>query len=881
MKRNIEKNAKLTDFFKRLKKNEEDGNMGNLPEPADSDENSVTITHSACNIDSTPSTSTDSYFPTENALETFNNSNNLAIPTDNVPSSSATSATPSENSSVTVIHSAYPIDNITSVSDSETIDYYQKVFDIGVVKESSEITEFQKYKFLKESWYPPGNYQFPFSEHNKNNKIVKRYLSFKHLNTYEWVTYSHLKRGLFCKYCVIFSKPKDSKQLKGLTLEPIIKFAKLLGSQGCLENHNKNKYHIEAVLDAQNFIKSFENPQADVRNQLHKSRASQVSENRKRLKPIINSILFLGKQNIAFRGHRDDGVINVDENVSETNEGNFRELLKFRVESGDETLREHLRTSSSRATYVSKTTQNDLICCIGEEIRDAVIRRVNAAAFYCIIFDETTDVSHISQMSIVLRYVDIDMKEAREDFISFVDCHEENFSLDEDTLEPILNGKVLARTVLNVLTKLGLDLKKCIGICTDGCSVMVSKKCGAVEEIRKCIPHAVPCSCYNHALNLAVSKSSTVHSVRNLIGTVKEISSFFTASSKRHFVLKHITKTELKSVCETRWVERHDSILQFKNELPNILQALDKISLWNESESAKKARNFATALRNCEFVITLCCLANIFSITLPLSNLLQTKNLDKKQANDVVSITLLTLQDKRDDASKYYLSISNDAKQKLKEINVEFSMPRITGRMVHRPNPTVSSVDDHYRITVFIPLLDSIILDLKDRLSENKLNLYNLHLCVPSVTKNKTDEEIYQGIRQILEQFPTIFEENDEMSFQKIASEMLIWKKMWDAEQNIPDNGITALKECNKHLFPYISILLELLCCLPVSVASSERSFSTLRRLKDWIRSRMVQDRLNGLALMHIHRGICSSLNVDDIIQRYASQKNRRLEFVI
>ncbi|CAG9820676.1 unnamed protein product [Phaedon cochleariae] len=394
-------------------------------------------------------------------------------------------------------------------------------------------------------------------------------------------------------------------------------------------------------------------------------------------------------------------------------------------------------------------------------------------------------------MSIVLRYVDIDMKEAREDFISFVDCHEENFSLDEDTLEPILNGKVLARTVLNVLTKLGLDLKK------------------------------------------------------------------FIASSKRHFVLKHITKTELKSVCETRWVELHDSILQFKNELPNILQALDNISLWNESESAKKARNFATALRNCEFVITLCCLANIFSITLPLSNFLQTKSLDKKQANDVVSITLLTLRDKRDDASKYYLSISNDAKQKLKEINVEFSMPRITGRMVHRPNPTVSSVDDHYRITVFIPLLDSIILDLKDRLSENKSNLYN---------------HVYHQLPKTKQMRKYI---------KKIVSEMFIWRKMWDAEQNIPDNGITALKECNKHLFPNISIFLELLCCLPVSVASSERSFSTLRRLKDWIRSRMVQDRLNGLALMHIHRGICSSLNVDDIIQRYASQKNRRLEFVI
>lgn len=115
-----------------------------------------------------------------------------------------------------------------------------------------------------------------------------------------------------------------------------------------------------------------------MRNQIYKSRASQVRENRIKLKPIINSIIFLGKkQNIAFRGHLDDSIISIYEKIWVTNEGNSRELLKFRVESGDETLREYLRT-----TYVSKTTQNELINCIGDEIKDILIRRVKASAFY-------------------------------------------------------------------------------------------------------------------------------------------------------------------------------------------------------------------------------------------------------------------------------------------------------------------------------------------------------------------------------------------------------------------------------------------------------------------------------------------------------------------
>jgi len=46
----------------------------------------------------------------------------------------------------------------------------------------------------------------------------------------------------------------------------------------------------------------------------------------KRLIPIIQSILFLGRQNIPFRGHREEGNI-LDDSVSSVNMGNFRELL--------------------------------------------------------------------------------------------------------------------------------------------------------------------------------------------------------------------------------------------------------------------------------------------------------------------------------------------------------------------------------------------------------------------------------------------------------------------------------------------------------------------------------------------------------------------------
>jgi hypothetical protein len=41
-----------------------------------------------------------------------------------------------------------------------------------------------------------------------------------------------------------------------------------------------------------------------------------------------------------------------------------------------------------------------------------------------------------------------------------------------------------------------------------------------------------------------------------------------------------------------------------------------------------------------------------------------------------------------------------------------------------------------------------------------------------------------------------------------------------------------------------------------LSTATTERSFSVLRRLKTYLRTTMLQDRLTSLAVLHVHRDI-------------------------
>ena len=54
-------------------------------------------------------------------------------------------------------------------------------------------------------------------------------------------------------------------------------------------------------------------------------------------------------------------------------------------------------------------------------------------------------------------------------------------------------------------------------------------------------------------------------------------------------------------------------------------------------------------------------------------------------------------------------------------------------------------------------------------------------------------------------------------------------------------------------LLPQVKLLLHALLVVPASTATPERSFSALRRLKTWLRGTMGQERLNSLAVAHVH----------------------------
>ena len=82
-----------------------------------------------------------------------------------------------------------------------------------------------------------------------------------------------------------------------------------------------------------------------------------------------------------------------------------------------------------------------------------------------------------------------------------------------------------------------------------------------------------------------------------------------------------------------------------------------------------------------------------------------------------------------------------------------------------------------------------------------------------------------------------------------------------------------------KDMLPTVHLLLRLYLTLPVTSATSERTFSALRRLFTYLRSSMTEKRLNNYLLLHVHKELTDSLDLVAVASEFASLYDERKKF--
>ena len=76
--------------------------------------------------------------------------------------------------------------------------------------------------------------------------------------------------------------------------------------------------------------------------------------------------------------------------------------------------------------------------------------------------------------------------------------------------------------------------------------------------------------------------------------------------------------------------------------------------------------------------------------------------------------------------------------------------------------------------------------------------------------------------------------------------------------------------------FPNLFILLRIYLTLPITNCTGERSFSHLKRIKNYLRSTTGQNRLSDLAMLNIEADLLRTIDFTQLIDGFAAAKSRR-----
>lgn len=115
-----------------------------------------------------------------------------------------------------------------------------------------------------------------------------------------------------------------------------------------------------------------------------------------RLNASIDVVRYLLKEGMLFRGH--------NEGVKSTRRGHFLNLLKWYADRKEEVKNVVLEKAPKNNSMTSPDIQKDIVNSCAKETVKAIIEDLNGD-YFGILVDESKDVSHKEQMSLVLRYV--------------------------------------------------------------------------------------------------------------------------------------------------------------------------------------------------------------------------------------------------------------------------------------------------------------------------------------------------------------------------------------------------------------------------------------------------------------------------------------------
>lgn len=673
-----------------------------------------------------------------------------------------------------------------------------------------------------------------------------------------WLTFCVSENKAFCFYCrfaasrnlLNFStKSEDAFAARGF--ENWKKAKKKFG------NHERSQSHREAVLK----YKALQRP--SVSAQINKQIAQEQLARRQAFLTQLSSLRYLMRQGMGVRGHKEE-------------EGNLQQLLKCRAEDVP-ILKEWL----SHSSYKSHDIANEIIQLMAHQVLKNLLQDIHEAEWFALIADETRDISGAEQLGVSMRWVD------------------KNYGINEDLVGLVevemTDASTLTSTLKDVLLRCNLQLAQCRGQAYDGASNMAGHLSGVSTRITNEEPKALYVHCLAHSLNLCLQDcSKSCRCVRDALSLATELASIIRASPKRLALFKNLKKEMaldtpgIKPLCPTRWTVRTGALDSIIKNYVVVCAELEKIGEDANDEPSRKASGLLALMDNFQTFFGLKLSFMVFSAMEQLSRTLQTSDINAQEACSAATQAGHFLKRQRSD--ELFTAFYRDTVKEAEDLTQPPTLPR-QRRIPRRiddgaSNHHFATPQEYYRKQYF-EVLDLLATELERRFDQNSFKTLQEieRVLVESCNGKSCNGKNVQFSETFVNTYAT------DLKFDRLAVQLSMLPDLLKTANELHQMGIKRVTSINticevmntckfaKNMLSEVDRLLRVYLTIPMSSATAERTFSSLRRLKNYLRSTMTQKRLNHVILLHTHKQRTDDLDLVSIARDFTEANSRRKAF--
>ncbi|XP_050524356.1 zinc finger MYM-type protein 1-like [Daktulosphaira vitifoliae] len=448
--------------------------------------------------------------------------------------------------------------------------------------------------------------------------------------------------------------------------------------------------------------------------------------------------------------------------------------------------------------------------------------------------------------------------------------------------DEIIN-RVRQKEIKAQLKLMNIDLNNCRGQAYDNGANMIGHHQGVQSRILSENPRAFFVPCTAHSLNLLLGDMAlSVPAAMTFFGVIQRIYSIFAASTERWTILlKYVSDFTLKPMSDTRWESRVESVKPIRFQLCQVHDALIEIS---ESTKDPKIKSESSSLANYEFcydfILSVVIWYELLSAINKVSKSLQSKNMELSNAVQLLSGLKDFFYNFRNEGFESSKKIAQNLCEGL-DIQAVFKQSRIKKKVrqfnYESKDARLNSAEQTFYDDYFLAVIDQAIVSINERFEQLSHHseyfgfLYNIE------NLKTFDEETLRKHCMDLEILLKDGENND-INGIELFDELKIFCRILNKQMTSIE--CLNLIETTCGSFPNISIALRILLTLPITTASAERSFSKLKIIKNDLRTSMTQNRLSDLAIISIERDLCENLDYNDIIEKFAEIKARKIDFM-